>query len=351
MRHYIGLDVSMKETSVCVINENGKIVKENTIPTEPREIASYINRLQICVGLVGLESGSLSHWLTEELVSIGLPVKCIDARHCAAFLSMRINKTDRNDAQGIAEVMRCGIFREVQIKPRAVREVSSLLTSRKQLVDQRTRMLMSIRGILKPFGIRLGSISKTPKGIAKVLEHILVQGLEEPVKIGIRSLFHAIQAMTTSIAELESNIKKYINSEPRAQLLMTIPGVGPITALKYLVEISDPKRFKKSRSVGAYIGLTPTQYASGETQKQGKISKCGSKDLRSLLVEAAVVLLTRARSWSQLKAWGLRIMKRSGLKKAATAVARKLAVIMHQMLITEKPFRFSTKEQKVQMST
>lgn len=341
MRHYIGLDVSMKETSICVIDEKGKTVAVRSVVTEPKEIVSYLLSLNLSIELAGLESGSLSHWLTEELMKEGLPVKCIDARHCSAFLSMRINKTDRNDAQGIAEVMRCGVFREVQIKSRGIREMSSLITSRRQLINQRCQMLMSIRGILKPFGIRLGSISKTRAGIVKMMDHISKQEIDQSVLFAIQSLAHAVQAVIEGIDNLDRKINECIREEPQAQLLMTIPGVGPITALKYLVEIGDPKRFKQSRSVGAYVGLTPKQYASGETQRQGKISKCGSKDLRSLLVEAANALMTKAKSWSKLKAWGLRLMRKKGQKKAKIAVARKLAVIMHQMLKTGKTFRFS----------
>lgn len=348
MKHYIGLDVSMKETSVCIINESGKRIAEKNVTTDPKAISGYIKSLSLSPELIGLESGSLSHWLTEELINEGLPVKCIDARHCSAFLSMRINKTDRNDAQGIAEVMRCGIYREVQIKAREVRAMSSLLNGRRQLVDQRTQMLMSIRGMVKPFGIRLGSISKSKAGLERLLEHISKQGLDWSTLHVINSIVYTLKAMTESIMDLDSKIKEIVENEPNARLLMTIPGVGPITALKYLVEIGDPKRFRKSRSVGAYIGLTPKQYSSGETEKQGKISKCGSKDLRSLLVEAAVVLLTRTRSWSKLKVWGLSLMKKSGLKKAATAVARKLAVIMHQMLKNGETFRFSDREEMIQ---
>lgn len=346
MSHYIGLDVSMKETSVCVINESGKIIRERSLSTDPDALAAYIDELGLSVDLIGLESGSLSHWLTEELVQKGLPVKCIDARHCASFLSMRINKTDRNDARGIAEIMRVGIYKEVQLKARPVRETSTLLTSRKQLVNQRMQMIMSIRGILKPFGIRLGSISKTKSGVLALLDNISSLGVSESVFLAVKGLVQAVQAVIESIAGLYREIKKHIKDEPKAQLLMTIPGVGPVTALKFLVEIGDPKRFKKSRSVGAYIGLTPSQYSSGETQKQGRISKCGSKDLRSLLVEAAIVLMTRTRSWSSLKVWGIRLMGKNGLKKAATAVARKLAVIMHKMMLTGEEFRFSKEEQK-----
>ncbi len=344
MKHYIGLDVSMKDTFICVVNSDGEIFSEQVVPTEPEKISSYIKQLNLNVELVGLESGSLSHWLTEELAFEGIPVKCIDARHCAAFLSMRINKTDKNDAQGIAEVMRCGIYREVQVKSRPIREAAALFTSRKLLVGQRTQTLMSVRGILKPFGVRLGSVPKTKSGITSLLEKIKKLSLAKSVIFSIESLIRVVLAITENICELDSKIKKIVNAEPKAQLLMTIPGIGPVTALKYLIEIGDPKRFKSSRAVGAYIGLTPKQYSSGETQKQGKISKCGSKDLRSLLVEAAIVMLTRTKSWSKLKAWGVRLMGRMSLKKAATAVARKLSVVMHKMILEDSTFRFSEKE-------
>ena len=344
MKYYIGLDVSMKDTFVCTINSDGDIISEFVVPTDPEMIASQIKQLELNVELVGLESGSLSHWLTEELACEGLPVKCIDARHCAAFLSMKINKTDRNDAQGIAEVMRCGLYREVQVKSRPIREAAALFTSRKQLVGQRTQTLMSVRGILKPFGVRLGSVPKTKSGLTSLLGQIQNFGLRPGVLFSVESLIRVVLAITESISELDKKIKEIVLKEPKAQLLMTIPGVGPVTALKYLIEIGDPKRFKSSRAVGAYLGLTPKQYSSGETQKQGKISKCGSKDLRSLLVEAAIVILTRTKSWSKLKAWGVRLMGRMSLKKAATAVARKLGVIMHKMLLKDEPFRFSDKQ-------
>lgn len=343
MKHYIGLDVSMKETFVCVVNLEGKIVHERIVNTEPKEIAALVKNLKFEIELVGLESGSLSHWLTEELLKENIPVKCIDARHCAAFLSMRINKTDKNDAQGIAEVMRCGVYREVQVKNKSIREVSSLLSSRKQLVAQRTQSLMSLRGILKPFGVRLGTMGKTKTAITKVLEKIRSFDLNPSVIIAIENLLHVVIAITESVSRLDKEINQIIKDEPKAALLMSIPGIGPITSLKYLVEIGDPNRFKDSRSVGAYIGLTPKQYSSGETQKQGKISKCGSKDLRSLLVEAAIVILTRTKSWSKLKVWGINLLKRMSLKKAATAVARKLAVIMHKMILRNEPFHFSEK--------
>jgi transposase len=287
----------------------------------------------------------MSHWLTEELLKEGLPVKCIDARHCAAFLSMKINKTDRNDAYGIAEVMRCNVYREVALKSRPIRELSSVLTCRKQLVNQRTTLLMSVRGILKPFGIKLGTIQKSEEGLRRIEEKIA--SLEKNIRLAVKSLLDVVRLVMEEIQKLEKKLNEVVKTEPRVKLLMTIPGVGPITALKYLIEIGDPERFEKSRSVGAYVGLTPTQYSSGETHKQGRISKCGSKELRTLLVEAAIVMLTRTKSWSHLKNWGLKLQKRCGLKKAATAVARKLSVVMLCMIKKNKKFIFGAESSRL----
>jgi len=345
MNYYIGLDVSMKETYFCVVDEKGNRMHEGKSPTEPDDIAIVLRDYLDKTELIGLESGSLSHWLTEELLNLGYPVKCIDARHCASFLSLRVNKTDRNDARGIAEVMRCGVYREVAVKSQKTRELSTILTSRKQLVNQRVQLILSIRGILKPFGVRLGSIPKNKVGLEAVMAKI--SHLESGIQLAVQSLVNAAIEIIINIKELDTVVRNLAKSSPEAKLLMGIPGVGAITALKFLVEVGDKNRFRQSRAVGAYFGLTPKQYASGETQKQGKISKCGCKDMRSLLVEAAVVMLTRTRSWSKLKAWGIRLMKKTGLKKAATAVARKLAVVMHSMLKTGEEFMFSERSLKV----
>lgn len=126
------------------------------------------------------------------------------------------------------------------------------------------------------------------------------------------------------------------------QLLTTIPGVGVITAYTFISHLGDPKRFKKSRSVGAYFGMTPKQYSSGEVQKQGRISKCGSAEVRSLLNECAFVILYKIKSWSRLKAWGMKIKKKKGHKKAMMAIARRLSILMHRMLITKKAFEYGT---------
>jgi len=158
----------------------------------------------------------------------------------------------------------------------------------------------------------------------------------------------AREALGDQIDLLNRKVARMARSEPQIRRFMTVPGVGPITALCYMATIDDPARFSKSRSVGAYVGLTTRRYALGETDRSGRISKCGDVMLRSYLYEAANVLLTRVTKWSALKAWGMRIAKRSNLSKARVALARKLAVILHRMWVDGTEFSWSPKESTMQ---
>ena len=160
----------------------------------------------------------------------------------------------------------------------------------------------------------------------------------------VEPLLKAREAVGEQIADLDRKVMRLARNDAQVRRFMTAPGVGPITALCFLATIDDPTRFKKSRSVGAYVGLTTRRYASGEIDWTGRISKCGDAMLRSYLYEAANVLLTRVAKWSTLKAWGIRLAKRSGLRKAKVAVARKLAVILHRMWIEGTEFKWSSKE-------
>jgi transposase len=155
-------------------------------------------------------------------------------------------------------------------------------------------------------------------------------------------------AIEQQVADLDRKVMKLARNNAHVRQFMTAPGIGPVTALCFLATIDDPRRFKRSRSVGAYVGLTTRRYASGEIEWTGRISKCGDKMLRGYLHEAANVLLTRVAKWSALKAWGIRLAKRSGLRKAKVAVARKLAVILHRMWIESTEFRWSSTETAMQ---
>lgn len=335
MKHYVGLDVSMKETFVCIVNECGKTLHHGCVKTDPDLITELVKKFQVPIELVGIESGAISHWLVDELKRQGLPAVCIDARKMAAVLSVQVNKTDKNDSRGIAEAMRGGFFNEVTQKSAYAIEVSTLMGCRKVLVEQKTHVTNSIRGFLKTYGIRLKATTDA-NFIKQVREElpqnrcIAKQGLEA-LLVQYESLYNNLKALTAAVEALA-------RKDEDVDLLKTIPGVGTITAMTFKAEVDDPKRFKNSRAVGAYFGMTPRQYSSGETKRLGRISKCGSPEMRSLLNEAATVLLTRSSKWSKLKAWGLKIQRRHGFKKACTAVARKLAVIMHRMWIDRTSF-------------
>lgn len=336
--YYVGLDISMKTTDVCVMDAKGRIVREQQVASHPDDIVELLAEINYDIETVGLESGPISHWFTEKLRGYGLDARCLDARHLAGFLHLQINKTDKNDARGIAEAMRYGAGREVAIKSEEMRSLSTLLTSRRLMVRQRGQLMMTIRGMLKLHGIRLGALPKTVSVIPKIRQAIA--DLSPSVKEAVEVLLVDLKGKFERVKAFDKELRREVRERPAAQLLMTAQGIGPVTALQYLVEIGDPSRFRRSRSVGAYIGATPRQYSSGETRRQGRISKCGSKELRSLLVEAAIVLMSRTGRWSKLKAWGLKLQRKVGKKKAAVAVARKLSVIMHTMLVKNEPFRF-----------
>ena len=344
MNYYVGLDISMKETVICIVNEKGETVHRGRSKTDPEKIAAHLQHTKLKFEKIGLESGSLSHWLVEKLKEKGLPAICIDARKLAGFLSIRVNKTDDNDAKGIAEAMKCNLYNEVAQKSQLSIETGTLLHSRRTLVQQRVQISNSIRGFLKTYGIRLGSSGKKefPERVRKVLPNILMIA-----RTGIESLINCYEKLCEEIKKIEKKMEELARSDEDIKRLMTVPGVGMIVAMTFKSEVDDPKRFTDSRDVGAYFGMTPRQYSSGETIRQGHISKCGSAEVRTLLVEAGLICLTRSRKWSKVKAWGLKIMRKKGTKKACMALGRKLAVIMHRMLIEQKDFVYGDEKKKV----
>lgn len=335
MKHYVGLDVSMKDTFICIVNERGENIYHGCVKTEPDLIAERIKKFQVVIDRVGIESGSISHWLADELKKRDLPAICIDARKMAAVLSVQVNKTDKNDSRGIAEAMRGGFFNEVTLKSKYALEVSTLMGCRRILIEQKVQLTNCIRGFLKTYGIRLRGTTDTNFS-QKVREAMLEEHCI--ANQGIEALLIQYEALYQNIKEQTSIVEKLAEKDPDVIRLKTIPGIGTITAMTFKAEVDDPKRFKNSRSVGAYFGMTPRQYSSGETKRLGRISKCGSVEIRTLLSEAAVVLLTRSKKWSRLRAWGLKIQRKHGFKKACTAIGRKLAVIMHRMWVDNVDF-------------
>jgi transposase len=340
MELYVGLDVSLKQTSICVVDGSGRIVSEGTVNSEPAAIAEFIKSKAGSAKRIGLETGPTTTWLWHELRALGLPVICIDARHAKAALSLQINKSDRNDAFGVARIMQAGWYKQVQVKSLSCHEVRAVLNARAQLVKIKRDLENQIRGLLKNLGLVIGKAGGTV--FRRRVEELL--GRHGLLWEAVRPLLEVREMVRREIAALYRKLLSLARNDVDSRRSMTVPGIGPITALAYQAAIDEPARFKRSRSVGAYVGLTPRRYASGEVDWSGRISRCGDRMLRTYLFEAAGVLLTRVPQWSKLKAWGIRLWKRIGFKKAKVAVARKLAVILHRMWRDGTDFIWSTKE-------
>lgn len=338
MVHYVGLDVSLRQTSICVVNQTGSIVREGMVDSDPEAIAAFVRSKARGAIRIGLETGPTSTWLWTELKRLGLPVICIDARHAKAVLKIQINKSDRNDAVGIARIMQTGWFKEVRVKDFDSHSVRALLASRALLVKIKRDLENQIRGLLKNLGLVIG---RAKFNVFAVRAQELIKDRPELVA-AVGPLLEARKAVEQQVCDLDRKVLKLARDDAQVRRFMTAPGVGPITALCFKATIDDPARFKRSRSVGAYVGLTTRRHSSGEVDWTGRISKCGDAMLRTYLFEAANVLLTRVPKWSALKAWGIRLAKRNGLRKAKVAVARKLAVVLHRMWIDGTEFNWST---------
>ena len=340
MELYVGMDVSLKETSICVVDGNGRIVSEGVVISEPLAIAAFLEANAAGAKRIGLETGPTTTWLWHELRALGYPVICIDARHAKAALSLQINKSDRNDAVGLARIMQCGWYKEVKVKSVACHEVRAVLNSRAQLVKIKRDLENQIRGLLKNQGLVIGKAGG--KVFHRRVEELLSQ--QGILWEAVRPLLEIREIVRREIAALYRKLLGLARDDEDSRRSMTVPGIGPITALAFRSTIDDPARFRRSRSVGVYVGLTPRRHASGEVDWNGRISKCGDAMVRTYLFEAAGVLMTRVPHWCKLKAWGHRLWKRIGFKKARVAVARKLAVILHSMWRDGTDFIWSTKE-------
>jgi transposase len=275
----------------------------------------------------GLEAGPLSQWLHAGLKAAGLPVQCIETRHLKAAIGAMRVKTDRNDARAIAQVMRVGWYRAVHVKTPAAQEQVALVTARKLLVNKLKDVENSVRGLLRGFGLKLGTVGRAGFE-ARVREQL--EGAPRLLAI-IAPLLTARAALKDQLAVLHRQVLQAVRHDRVCRLLMTAPGVGPVVALTFKSAVDEPARFARSKAVGAHIGLTPRKYQSGETDRSGHITKIGDELVRTALYEAASTLLHRVKRWSWLKAWAVRVAQRRGAKRAQVALARKLAVVLHRM--------------------
>jgi len=335
MYHYAGIDVSLECSSVCIVDGTGKILRETKVASEPAALIAWFRSLGLVLERIGLEAGPLSQWLYAALRDAGLAVELLETRHVRdAFKAMPV-KSDRNDARGIAQLMRLGWFRPVHCKSIAAQETRAILTARKLLQSKLRDIENSLRGVLRGFGLKVGTT--TERTFAERIRELVAghPGLE----VVAQALLEAHGVLRREFNSLDKQVARLARSHPQASLLMTTPSVGPIVALTYASAVDDPKRFRSSKATGAHFGLTPKKYQSGETDYTGRISKIGDASVREALYQAAHVMLTKpVRNCAALKGWAMRIVRRAGMRKAKVALARKLAVILHRMLADATPF-------------
>jgi transposase len=332
--------VSVKEASVCIVDDTGKIVREVKVASEPEDLLQILNNPAYHFKRIGLEAGPLSQWLYSALAEAGLPVICVETRHMRAVLKAQINKTDRNDARGMAQMMRAGLYRPVHVKTLRSQKLRMLLTHRKLLLSKAIAIDNDLRGTLRNFGLKVGMVG-TVKFEARIKE--LVDNLPD-LAVLVEPLLVVRRVLREQIGILHRRLLVIVRDDDVCRRLMTIPGVGPVVALTYRATIDVPTRFRNSKAVGAVFGLTPAKYQSGESSRTGGISRCGDEMMRVMLYGAAQVMLTRTNKWSWLKAWAMKIARRRGMKKAIVALARRLAVIMHRIWVDGTEFRWTREE-------
>lgn len=339
-KHFVGLDVSLAETSICVVDLEGRVVREGKVPTDDDELVNELRRLAAEHGLaferIGIEACMLAQHLYGAMVEAGLPAICIETRHMHAVLTaQQLNKTDRNDARGIARMMRVGLYKVVHVKTVGSQRLRLLLSGRKLLQAKLLDVDNEVRGMLRNFGLKVGRVGKAGFE-ARVRE--LADG-DPFLTLVIGPLLAARKVLREQFDALHRALLRLVRADPVCHRLMTMPGVGPVVAVTFRATVDTPARFARSRSIGPHLGLTPRRYQSGEIDRSGRISKAGDAMLRTALYEAAVTVLRWPRP-SSLRAWAMRIVRSRGRKKALVALARRMGVILHRMWVDGTDFRW-----------
>jgi transposase len=336
VEHYAGIDVSLERSSVCVVDATGKIVREAKVASEPEALVAFLGRLGLPLTRVGLEAGPLSQWLHAGLTAAGFEAVLLETRHVKAALSAMVVKTDRKDARGIAQLLRMGWYRPVHRKSPDAREVRALLVGRKLLQAKLRDVELSIRGILRGFGLKVGEVSEG-RFAARIRELIAGHEMLEEV---IGATLRAREGLRAEFARLRRRMLTIVRGDTVCRRLMTAPGVGALVAITFKTAVDDPGRFRAAKAVGAHFGLTPKRYQSGETDVSGGISKVGDAMVRTALYEAANAMLSRTSRVSALKRWALEVAGRRGMKRGKVALARKLAGVLHRMWANATDFRW-----------
>jgi transposase len=337
MDHYAGIDVSLELSSVCVVDAQGRIVKETKVASDPDALVAWFKEVGLPMVRIGLEAGPLSQWLHAGLTRAGFAVVLLETRHVKAALSAMTVKTDRKDARGIAQLIRMGWFQSVHAKSIGSQEIRALLVARRQLLGRLLDVELSIRGILRGFGLKVGQVTRK-EFEARIRELVTGHAMLECIA---RAMLLARATLKAEYEKLHKAVLAIVREDEVCRRLMTVPGVGPLVAVTFKSAVDNPSRITKSKEVGALFGLTPKKYQSGEKDVTGGITRAGDEMVRTALYEAANVVLSRTTRFSKLKRWGMDVAKRRGSKRAKVALARKIGVILHRMWIDGTTYRWA----------
>jgi transposase len=337
MDHYAGIDVSLELSSVCVVDAQGRIVKETKVASDPDALVAWFKEVGLAMVRIGLEAGPLSQWLHAGLTRAGFAVVLLETRHVKAALSAMTVKTDRKDARGIAQLIRMGWFQSVHVKSIGSQEIRALLVARRQLLGRLLDVELSIRGILRGFGLKVGRVTRK-EFEARIRELVMGHATLECIA---RAMLLARATLKAEYEKLHKAVLAIVREDEVCRRLMTVPGVGPLVAVTFKSAVDNPSRITKSKEVGALFGLTPKKYQSGEKDVTGGITRAGDEMVRTALYEAANVVLSRTTRFSKLKRWGMDVAKRRGSKRAKVALARKIGVILHRMWIDGTTYRWA----------
>lgn len=337
MKLFVGLDVSLAKTAICVISEHGKIQKEAEVASEPEALARWIGEQNGTIAAIGLEAGPLSQWLHRGLTEVGLEAVLMETRQVKGALKAMPIKTDRRDAEGIARLLHMGWFRPVHCKSVSAQEVRAVLSARKAIQQGMIALEMSLRGLLRNFGLKVGAISR---GRYEYRIRELADG-NPMLEAATGPMLRARASLRQELAGLERRVRQLAQEDPVCRRLMSMPGVGAVVALTYRSAVDDPARFTSSKKVGPWVGMTPSRNQSGERDVSGGITKAGDVNLRRALCQAATVMMHRGRS-TWLRTWAAQVARRRGAKRAMVALARRIGVILHRMWVDDTDFRSDT---------
>ena len=327
---WVGLDVGAETTALCAVDDEGIVELESCLPTSHVELVGFLKPIRRRVRLIALEAGSTSTHLARSLVRLGYPVSVFDSRQASKFLGIKQNKTDKNDARGIAEIARTGrnVVSQVYLKDIEIQRLRSTLVMRQNMLRMRVGGEGAIRSLIRLNGGRLKSASSAVALRRNVDSEVSRLRTAEKIDLGpeIEPLLTVCESLRLYLEQSDKMLALAAEQIPLCRRFMEIPGVGPICALSFYTAIAEPFRFRRNADVGAYLGMTPRVRQSGQSIVRRRISKMGSRMTRSHLVLAAGVHLRVAHS--AMRDWGDALQEKVGKGRARVAVARKLAIVM-----------------------